>query len=504
MLKGQSDTVTITVNYSGTDIPVLTWTPNPDPNSSISPSAPTGSVPGQISWNITVTDLYSGTTTITDTVTFTVTGAAGCSTSFAVPFTLNPPPPVVGSCNTTANSLAALVNQSSKTVTAYVPNGSFTNFNKGIQVVPIEPAPLAKPVSIATPNVVNSCAANSNTAETVCTANNTDVYLISGSTLNKTLTSGATGKTLFSGGACANCGVVINQAANIAAITIGDSSAPSASGLQFLDLAANTFSAPVPAVNQVSEGIVWDPGNDPAGSVIVSPNESGTFDLFDTSKPLPTLPVEYGYGVGGNLDAAGEDCSTGIALATDEYTSKIFLTNLAQKTFTPGSPAGTWTAPSTFMNLPDFASYAGAESGTSGIAVDSTTHLGIITGEFPNPPSAGNAIIVFQLPSNQVSGIPALVDWVVAVLPNDPLASPFSLGCDPHTVNVYLSPNTGKAMGLVTDYSWTGCKNGGSPVYLGVIDLQGLLNAPRTPGTHTVSPAYNLLSSGVVKFVPAQ
>lgn len=78
------------------------------------------------------------------------------------------------------------------------------------------------------------------------------------------------------------------------------------------------------------------------------------------------------------------------------------------------------------------------------------------------------------------------------------------MGCDPHTVTAYVSPNTGKAMGLVTDYGLTTCRLGGTPQYLGLIDLQGVLSAPRTPGTHTVSPSYSLTTSGVVTFVSAQ
>jgi len=497
LTAGQSEQFQYTISYSGGPPPDVSWSSSDKSIVTVS-STVISTTSSSVTFQVTVTAVGPGSATILLTVSNACEGGQG-----SIPITVNPHDHNQ-SCNPTASSLAALVQ--GKNVTAYVPNGHWTSYNTGIQVVPIEPTPLANPASIATPGVVNSCAANSSTGQTVCTANNTDVYLITGSTLNQTLTSGATGLTTFSGGTCANCGVVINQDINTAAITIGDSSAPSGSGLQFLDLTTNTFSAPVPAVNEVSEDILWDPGtnSDPAGNFILSPNENGTYDLFDTSKSPTTPPVEYGNAVGGTLDSAGEDCSTGIALATDEYTSNLFITNLAQKKLTSGSPAGTWTAPSAFMNLPDFAPYAGTESGVSGIAVDSTTHLGIISGEFPNPASAGNAIIAFQLPANKVSGTPALVDWVVAVLPNDPIGSPFSMGCDPHTVTVYLSPGTGKAMGLVTDYSWTSCKAGGSPLYLGVIDLQGLLNAPRTSGTHTVNPSYNLISSGVVTFVPAQ
>ncbi len=397
-------------------------------------------------------------------------------------------PPPIASCRPTG-SLTTLVQQTN--VTAYVPNGSWASSATGVQVVPIEPP--AMPSSIPTPNPVNSCSSNPVTGETVCTANNTDVYLITGSTLNETLTSGGNGLAGFSGGKCTNCGVAINAVTNTAVITIGLSSAISSSGIQFLDLANNAFSTPVPAVNEVSEDILWDPGR----NLILSPNESGVYDLFQTSSSSST--PEFGNPVGGQLDSAAEDCLTGIAMATDEFTSNLFITDLTQAKFTPGSP-GSWTAPNMFLNIPDFNPFVAGEAGTDGIAVAPGSHVGIVTGEFPSPPSSGNAIIAIQLPSTSGSGVPTLVDWVVAVLPNDPDGNVFSMGCDPHTVTAYVSPNTGAAMGLVTDYGATPCSLGGTPSFLGLINLQALLFAPRNPGTHTaISP----LPAGVVTFVAA-
>ena len=154
-----------------------------------------------------------------------------------------------------------------------------------------------------------------------------------------------------------------------------------------------------------------------------------------------------------------------------------------------------------FLDVTDFSPFVGPEAGTDGIAVSPGSHLGIATGEFPSPPSAGNGILVFQLPSTASKGTPAFVDWAVAALPDDPAGNPFSMGCDPHTVTAYLSPSTGKATGLISDYGATPCYGGGTPQYLGLIDLQGVLNAPRNPGTHLVKPTYNLLTSGVVSFV---
>ena len=48
-----------------------------------------------------------------------------------------------------------------------------------------------------------------------------------------------------------------------------------------------------------------------------------------------------------------EDCTTGIALATRQFTGDLFIADLTQATFTPGTP-GTWSAPSQIVNFPEF------------------------------------------------------------------------------------------------------------------------------------------------------
>lgn len=378
-------------------------------------------------------------------------------------------------------------------VTAYIPNGSWASTQTGVQVVPLEPA--GTPASIATPGVVNACAPNSTTGQIVCTANDTDVYLINGTTLNATLTSGSTGTTDFSGGGCFNCGVVVNPYSNTALIEMGLASAPSGTGIQFLNLATNTFSAPVPAANEVAEDVLWDPMRE----LILSPGEGGVYDLFQVQSG--STP-EFGFNIGGELDSAGEDCVTGIALAPIEDTSNLVLTDLTQATYTSGSP-GSWTAPYQIQNIPEWNQYNGSESGLDGIAVATGTHLGLVIGEFPYPPDQANAVMAIELPSTSGSGTPALVDYAVAAMPNDPAGNPFSLGCDPHTVAAYVSPVSGKATGLVADYGAVACYSNGTPQYVALVDLQGMLNAPRVSGTHTVSPSYDLVGNGVVTFVAA-
>jgi hypothetical protein len=376
------------------------------------------------------------------------------------------------------------------TVQAYVPNGAWDRGSTGVQFVAIEGG--GSTAAISTPNVVNSCSSNSVTAQSVCVANNTDVYLITGSTLNKTLTSGSNSTASFSGGSCNNCGVAINPLTNTAYVEMGFSPSTSGDAIQALNLNNNSFAAPTASANRVSENIAVDPTR----NLIMSPDEGGVYDLFKIAAN-GTL-TEYGNSQGGVLDSAAEDCSTGIALSAVEFTQDVFITDLTQAKFTTGTP-GTWTAPSQFQSFVDFESFS---AGTDGIAVaPGTSHLGIVTGEF-----GGSQFGVLQLPKTAGSGTPAVSDWAGAAVPNTPDGNPFSAGFDPHTITAYTSPNNQKAYGVIADWFT------GTPTFLAIIDLQALLAAPRKAGvdaggnscpacTHSVDPSYDLVAHGVIRFI---
>jgi hypothetical protein len=134
-----------------------------------------------------------------------------------------------------------------------------------------------------------------------------------------------------------------------------------------------------------------------------------------------------------------------------------------------------------------FPEFSGFSHGTSGISGVPGFHLAIVTGE-----NGGNQFGVLQLPSTSGTGTPAFVDYAAATLPNTPDSNAFSEGFEPHQVTSYTSPNTGKPYGLLV---------GAPPNYVAVIDLQALLSAPRTAGTHTVDPSYDLIAHGVVRYV---
>jgi PEP-CTERM motif len=348
-------------------------------------------------------------------------------------------------------------------VTAYVPFGYWDGGTSGIEQVPLEGS--GGTAHFATPGVVNSCASNSATAEVVCSENTKNVDLINGTTLT-TITSGSNTSASFSGGSCQNCGVAINPTDNTAVIAMGITGG-SGDGVQVLNLSNNTFNTPFPMSHEVSENVSIDSSR----GLLLSPGESGNYTLLKIG--AGDIFTEFGMQIGGTLDSAAEDCTTGIALAADEFTDDIFITDLTQAVFTPGSPSGTWTAPGQFINLND----GGYSAGTSGItSAPGTNHLAVVTGEF-----GGSAYSALKLPSTSGSGTPTLADYAyVSSMPNTPDGIGFSAGFDPHTITAYTSPNSGKSYAVFVDYAT------GTPSYLGVVDLACVLAQPRTAGTHNV------------------
>jgi hypothetical protein len=309
-------------------------------------------------------------------------------------------------------------------------------------------------------------------------ANNTDVYVINGTTLTSTLTSGATGDGSFSGGSCENCGVVVDSSTNKALIALGLSSG-GPGGYQFLDLGATpTFETPIPAGAETSE----DVSIDPIRKLVLSPNEQSDYQIVNISTSTPALFNNdiSSLTAGGEPDSAAEDCTTGIALSSIEFTGDLYIADLTQAVFTPGTP-GTWSdTASAVVNFPEFDEM---DAGTCGIAVAPGTHLGVVTGEF-----GGNLEGVIELPAKSGSGTPAFPDYVAFTVPAPPEEDEWAEGFDPHTVTAYVSPNTKKAYGVLAN---------GDNSYLAVVDLQGMLSAPRT-GAHTVTEP---IPAGLVTFI---
>ncbi len=381
------------------------------------------------------------------------------------------PTPLPASACVPSSSLSVLVQGTD--VASYVPDGHWGSTAPNVELVPIEGTGIAR-ATVTTAAAVNSCASNSVTGETVCTSNGTDVYLITGAAVTKTLTSGATGTTSFSGGTCSTCGVVVDATTNAAFLGIGLNPG---SGYQGIDLGADTLSPPIVSGGAISEDIAVDPHL----KLLLSPAEDGVYELVD----LTTGNV-FDNAVGGVLDSAGEDCTTGIALSTVEFTSNLVITDLTQATFTPGTggAAGTWTAPLQVQTFPEFASLS---AGTNGIAVAPNTHFGVVTGEF-----GGSNVGAIQLPATSGTGTPAVVDYVLLNLPLLPDGTAFVTGLDPHTVTAYVSPSSSKPFAIVADFPLK---------FLAVIDLQAMLAATRTAGTHIVDPTVDPIATGIVRYI---
>src|SRR5262249_47507931 len=193
-------------------------------------------------------------------------------------------------------------------VVAYVPKGHWGGGLTNVAVVNVEGNSIT-PQQIPTPNAVNSCASNSLTGQTVCTANNTDVYVISGTMLNATLTSGGSesDRISFSGGSCTNCGVAMDVVNNKAVITL---SLSGVGGYQYLNLDTFAFETAFKSQSpsgQVAENILIDPIH----NRILSPNESGNFEIVDVATTTnPAFFENVNNAV--HFDSASEDCSTGI------------------------------------------------------------------------------------------------------------------------------------------------------------------------------------------------
>jgi len=366
-------------------------------------------------------------------------------------------------------------------VKALVPNGAWIVGSTGIQVVQLETGggPAVLPISVPTPDAVNSCAGNPATGEGVCVSNSPSVYHLSPSSVATPLTSGANAFTSFSGGSCENCGVAINALTNQAVIAMGQVGSPSGTALQTLDLATDTFHPVQNLFQHVSEDISIDPTR----GYLLSPNEYSNYAIEQINSSTGGFIGEFDnlFSGAGEFDSAAEDCTTGIALTVSEFTNNVLLADLTQATFVPGAP-GSWTGPSSITTI--IGSYS---AGLSGVTVaPGTSHLATVTGEF-----GGSSFSVLVLPATSGTGTPAIVDYAYI-----PCITGLSAGYDPHTMTAYISPNDGKA--------YTVFASTAPPSTLVVADMAAVLALPRQPDGHTaIPPAGSCLANGdgIARFV---
>jgi len=194
---------------------------------------------------------------------------------------------------------------SGSNVTSYVPKGNWGSSTTGIDVVNVEGTSITNKL-IATADVINSCASNSATGKTVCSANNNKVYVLSGTSVSTILTDAGTGTICFSGGCPTTAGVAMDATNNKALLAI---SMGGVGGFQFLNLATNTFEPAFASRNPNGE-ISEDALVDPIRHVILSASEDSHYEIVNVTNS--TSPAFFEHTVPGSLelDSSAADCST--------------------------------------------------------------------------------------------------------------------------------------------------------------------------------------------------
>jgi len=406
-----------------------------------------------------------------------------------VPAPTPTPNPAVASACVPSGAMAVDVNPTNSQVSVYAPAGQWGSSTTGVFLVPVESGGVigtgVTRATVATAHSVNSCSANSATGVIICSANNTDAYLINRTTLTAfTLTSAGSGLQSFTGGSCTNCNALADPVTDLGMIGISLTGGSSA-GYQFFSLSTG-ISQGVVTVPGPGSPLSESPALEPNKHLLLSANESQDFQIINFST---TSPGGFRYAKRSTvlssttLDGTAIDCTTDIALAADEFNNQVFITDLTQATFTPGSGTtfGTWDAPAQLQKTPGLLSIT-----TTGLAVAPSGHVGIMQSEF-----GGNDFAAFSLPSTSGTGTPALTDWVAALVPTQPDKASWNNTDDPHGLTAYTSPTTNQPMGVLLNIGRT---------YIAVIDINKLLAAPRS-GPHTVQASYNLVANGVLTFV---
>jgi hypothetical protein len=469
---GASPTGSITFNLydpSHTDCsgtPAYTQTVTVSGNGSYSTSNTTpASTAGTWSWTAT----YSG-----DSNNFGASSTCGHET-----VTVTPPVPQ-GSCEG-SGSISTLV--SGKNVLSYIPKGNWRSLATGIDVINVEGNSITNTMIPTGSDVINSCASNSVTGQTVCTANNNDVYVLKGTGLDPSvspnpMTDGGSGTISFSGGAATTTGVSMDATNDKALIAL---SVGGVGGFQFLDLATDTFE-PAFTSQDPTGRISEDPLIDPVHHLIVSAAEDNNYELVNVS--AGTAPKFFEHPVPsifGELDSSAEDCSTGVIFAPAEgfSPSQVEIADISGSgaVFTPGTP-GSWTAPEQVQQLTG----SHLSAGPSGSAVAQGTHTGVVAGEF-----GGDGLTALPLPTTSGTGaVPAFANWVTCETGPDPSGNPFSMGDDPHTLAAYQSPNGGDAIALLVNEGATEMVK---------VDLTNMLSPAIVPATGNVCNSSTLPAS---------
>lgn len=313
----------------------------------------------------------------------------------------------------------------------------------------------------------------------------------------------------FSGGSCLNCGVLTDPSDSRFVVSSGD-------GYRVLKYADNTVTglatvnksylsdaAATPARNMAAENFAFDP----ATNRIYSPEYEGisgtnqnlwivdlTKDkIYRWTKRMVDISEDATNGLTGlssafpyrlEADAASIDSATGVLALADEGQNGLLTVNLTGATF--DDAAQTFDASYTVV------AQASMVSRLPGIALEPTSHILFMEEEM-----GGRGVGVTQLPTSAAAGALSITNYNSALMP-DPSATctgitTWANAGDPHGLALFTGVIDSKPMGLLIN-SDKSCA--------AIVDMNALLAATKTVGTNTVDPAVDLLTTGVVTYVP--
>ncbi len=422
---------------------------------------------------------------------------------------------------TTSGGLATI--STGNLVIAFVPNGT------GVSAVPIQQSGSAfttasyggiklneltlSPITITTSFNVNSCAADAPNLKIICVGYNSskvaviDVsgYLASGAVPTvKEYDLGNTITSSFSGGGCLDCGVLPDATDKGFIVSSGDGyRVVNYSGTVLKSFLSDpTATTPV---NLATENFGYDPvknrifspeyetTNNYVWAIDVNSGKIYRWDkrMVDTNTdPSYGLPELTSQGIPSlTADAVSVDPSTGLMTIGHEWTPLLLIFNMNAATF--NGSTGTFDAPYDVTPLQNVYSPSGYL--TTGMVIEPSSHIMFLEGEF------GDDIGAAQMPSSAAAGSVTVTSYTSAQLPTPttycPALSSWSNVGDPHGLSAFTAIVGGKPMGLLID---------GTKACLAIVDLDGLLAAPKGTGTsaNQVSPAYDLLANHIVSYLP--
>lgn len=421
---------------------------------------------------------------------------------------------------TTSGGLATI--STGNLVIAFVPHGT------GVSAVPIQQSGSAfttasyggtklnelalSPLTITTSFIVDSCAADAPNLKIICVGYNSskvaiiDVsgYIASGAVPTvKEYDLGNTITSSFSGGGCLDCGVLPDATDKGFIVSSGD-------GYRIVNYSGTVLksflsdpTATIP-VDLSTENFGYDPVNNRIFSpeynttnnyVWVINVNSGKIYRWDkrmvdtNTDPAYGLPELTSQGIPSlTADAVSVDPSTGLMTIGHEWTPLLLIFNMNAATFSDST--GTFEAPYDVTPLQNVYSPSGYL--TTGMVIEPSSHIMFLEGEF------GDDIGAAQMPSSAAAGSVTVTSYTSAQLPTPttycPTLSSWSNVGDPHGLSAFTAIVGGKPMGLLID---------GTKACLAIVDLNGLLAAPKGTGTsaNQVSSSYDLLANHIVSYL---